>query len=127
MRIVRSAGLEFVPAGHENPADPGALKKVLVAKDDLQPGRIQMINWARIPAGKSFARHYHEDMQEIFIVVSGQVEITAGAQSATLAVGDAVLIEAREVHTMRNLDSAPTDYLAIGVALGTGGRTVLVD
>jgi len=36
-----------------------------------------------------------------------------------------VLIDVREVHTMRNLVAEPTDYLAIGVALGTGGRTVL--
>jgi len=53
-----------------------------------------MVNWASLGAGKQFARHYHEDMQEIFIIVQGEAEITVGDESATLCRGDAVVIDA---------------------------------
>jgi len=125
MRIIRGESLKFLPASHESAADPGAIRRILVARDDLLPGRLQMINWARIPAGKTFAPHYHEDMQEVFIIVSGRVEVTVGGESAVLLPGDTILVDAREVHTMRNLDPSDCDYLAIGIAMGTGGRTVL--
>jgi mannose-6-phosphate isomerase-like protein (cupin superfamily) len=127
MRIIQSASRSFVPAGHENPLAPGVLKKVMLEKADLQPGRVQMVNWARLDAGKAFARHYHEDMQEIFVIVQGEAEITAGAQTATLRRGDAVVIDPREIHQMRNAGGEPVEYLAIGITSKAGGKTVVVD
>jgi mannose-6-phosphate isomerase-like protein (cupin superfamily) len=76
MKIISSNNRTFIPAGHENPLAPGLLKKVLFQKDDLRPGRVQMVNWAKLLAGKSFAAHYHEDLQEIFIVIQGTAEIS---------------------------------------------------
>lgn len=127
MRIVRFEALEFVPAGHENPLAPGVVKKVLAQKDDFQPGRVQMINWAKLLPGKRFARHYHEDMQEIFIIVQGTAEITVEQQRFMLSRGDAVVIDAREVHEMHNASGEDVDYLAIGITREAGGRTVLVE
>ena len=126
MRIIKSAGRSFVPAGHENPLSPGVLKKVLLEKADLQPGRIQMVNWASLHAGKEFARHYHEDMQEIFILVQGEAESTVGTETATLGRGDAVVIDPREVHQMRNAGTETAEYLAIGITSETGGKTVVL-
>jgi mannose-6-phosphate isomerase-like protein (cupin superfamily) len=127
MKIIQSANRSFVPAGHENPLSPGVLKKVLLEKADLQPGRVQMINWASLGAGKAFARHYHEDMQEIFILVQGEAEITIEKETATLRRGDAVVIDAREVHQMRNAGPEAVEYLAIGISSGAGGKTVVVE
>jgi len=126
LRSIRSAELPFVPAGHEEPQDPGVWKKVLLAKADFQAGHVQMINWARLPAGKSFAPHYHEDMQEVFVIVHGTAELTVGGESVTLGRGDAVLIDPHEVHGMTNSGPDDVEYLAIGVSRGTGGKTVVV-
>ncbi len=126
MRQILFGDQEFVAAGHEDPANPGVWKKVLFRRDDLQPGRIQMVNWARLPPGRTFAAHYHEDMQEIFIVLSGATRIRAGDQDAVLKMGDAVLIEPREVHQMWNDGDEDVDYLAIGIAGGPDGDTVLM-
>ena len=127
MKIIASANWSFVPAGHENPLSPGVLKKVLLEKADLQPGRIQMVNWASLGAGREFARHYHEDMQEIFILMLGEAEITVGTQTATLRRGDAVVIDPREVHQMRNAGTEAVEYLAIGITSEAGGKTVVVE
>jgi mannose-6-phosphate isomerase-like protein (cupin superfamily) len=126
MRIVASVSRSFVPAAHENPLSPGVLKKVLLEKADLRPGRIQMVNWASLGVGKRFAPHYHEDMQEIFILVQGEAEITVGTDTATLRRGDAVVIDPREVHQMRNSGAEAVEYLAIGITSEAGGKTVVV-
>ena len=127
MRTIKLATRSFVPAGHENPLSPGVLKKVLLEKADLQLGRIQMVNWARLGVGKEFARHYHEDMQEIFVIVQGEAEITVGTQTDTLIRGDAVVIDPHEVHQMRNVGTEAVEYLAIGVTSDAGGKTVVVE
>jgi len=106
---------------------PGVLKKVLLEKADLRPGRVQMVNWASLAVGRRFARHYHEDMQEIFILVQGEADIKVEAGTVRLRRGDAVVIDPREVHEMRNAGSEEVEYLAIGITSEEGGRTVVVE
>ena len=127
MRVIPFDACPFVPASHEDPAAPGVWKKVLLQKADIQPGRIQMVNWARLHPGKHFAPHYHEDMQELFVILTGVAKIVVGAQTATLRRGDAILIDARETHEMSNVGEEDVDYLAIGISRETGGRTVVVE
>jgi mannose-6-phosphate isomerase-like protein (cupin superfamily) len=126
MQIIFAADRPTVPAGHENPASPGAWKRVLCQRDDLQPGRVQMVNWATMPVGRQFAAHYHEDMQEIFIILQGEAELTAGERTVVLRRGDTVIIDARETHAMRNLGHEPVEYIALGIAGTAGGKTVVV-
>ena len=87
MKIIRGNDKSFIPASHENPLAPGVWKKVLFQRDELQPGTVQMVNWARLPAGSSFSAHYHEDMQEIFIIVAGEAEMVVADE--TVAQGAA--------------------------------------
>jgi mannose-6-phosphate isomerase-like protein (cupin superfamily) len=127
MKTIFAAQRPFIPASHENPLAPGTWKKVLFQKDDFQAGRVQMVNWARMPAGQAFAPHYHEDMQEIFVIMRGAAAITVDGQTVALGPGDAVLIDAREVHRMWNTGAEDVDYLAMGVSAGADGRTVVVE
>lgn len=117
MKTIKSASLSFVPAGHENYLSPGVLKKILLEKADLQPGRIQMVNWASLS----------EDMQEIFVIVQGEAEITVGTETATLRRGDAVVIDPHEIHQMLNSGTEVVEYLAIGITSQAGGKTVVVE
>ncbi len=77
MRIIRSNQVPLVPASHEDPNRPGVWKRVLAQRNDLLDGRVQMVNWAVLPAGHSFEPHYHQDMQELFIIVDGEVHMAA--------------------------------------------------
>jgi mannose-6-phosphate isomerase-like protein (cupin superfamily) len=125
MKIIRFDGLPYIPASHEDPADPGVLKKVLLGKADFMHGAAQMINWAKLPAGKTFRAHYHEDMQEIFIIVKGSARITIDTETGELAAGDTVVIPARAVHVMEALGQEDVEYIALGIASGAGGRTIV--
>ncbi len=126
MEVVYSNDRSFVAAGHEDPRDPGVVKKVLFQRADLQTGSVQMVNWAKLPAGNNFAPHYHEDMQEVFIIVQGMVRLAIGNDEVVLRRGDAILIDPREVHQMWNDTEEDVEYLAIGITQGTGGQTVVV-
>ena len=103
MRVIRGSEISFVPASHEDPQNPGVLKRILAKRDDLLDGRIQMINWASLPASSQFQSHYHEDMQEVFIILKGPVAMTVNDDVTELNAGDAIVIEPREIHSMKNL------------------------
>lgn len=126
MRLVRGGEIEFVSASHEDPQNPGVFKRVLATRDDILPGRVQMINWAKLPRDSQFNAHYHEDMQETFVILNGRVSMTVDGKEQELSAGDAILIEPREVHLMKNLSDEDVHYLVLGVTLDQGGKTVVV-
>lgn len=126
MRIVRAADLPFVPASHEDPQRPGVLKRVIATREQMLPGHCQMINWAQLPVGSSFRTHYHEDMEETFIIVRGHAQMTIDDARLTLAPGDAAIVAPREVHQMTNAGDETVEYIVVGVSLGRNGRTIVV-
>ena len=118
---------DFVPAAHEDPANPGVLKRVIATHSDLISGQIMMVNWSRLPGDSSFQRHYHEDMQEVFVLINGKVRMTIDAESVEMHPGDTVIVEPREIHEMNNLLHSDAEYVVFGVSTGHGGQTVVVD
>lgn len=127
MKVVKASKLPLEPASHENPRNPGVWKRVLARRADLHPGKVQMINWAVLPPGSSFALHYHEDMQEIFVIVRGHVEIQCDGIKAKLEEGDAVIVSPTEHHLMRNLSTTEEMlYVVVGITGEKNGKTVVL-
>lgn len=125
MKKIFFNSLTFLPASHEDKRNPSVLKKILFTAKDFNPqGKIQMINWAVLKNGKSFVAHSHEDMVEIFIIVSGKVKIWVDKEEEVLEAGDAVLVPMKRVHKMENISKKDVNYLVIGISLGKGGRTI---
>jgi mannose-6-phosphate isomerase-like protein (cupin superfamily) len=127
MRLIRAHEQPFVPASHEDPRRPGVLKRVIATRDEMLPGRPQMINWAKLPAGQSFRAHYHEDMEETFVIVRGRAEMHVGEQDIAVGPGDTVVVAPREVHSMHNAGTEDVEYLVVGISLGQNGRTIVVE
>lgn len=126
MRLIRFRTAQRVPASHEDPQDPGALKRVLLTRQKDVKGTIQMINWATILPNKSFHAHYHEEMYEIFIMVGEGATVDIDGKETILHSGDALVVYPREVHMMNNPTSAPIDYVVIGIARDSKGKSVNV-
>lgn len=126
MHVIRSSELAFEPASHEDPQNPGVLKKVLARKSDLIRGQVQMVNWSRLPPGSSFQSHYHEDMLEVFVMLGGPVEMSVNEAVVQLDQGDAILIHPREIHQMVNRSETTVDYIVFGISTEEGGKTVVV-
>lgn len=126
MRKASIRNLKFIPASHESKNEPGVFKKILFTHNDFSPHvRIQMVNWAKLPKKKEFVSHYHEDMDEVFIVISGKAEIKVGTETSVLEKGDAVVIPKCTVHKMKNISNKDVNYLVIGASEGKGGRTII--
>ena len=90
-----------------------------------------MLNWSLLRVGKEFQRHYHENMQEVFVIIAGHVEVRVEKNdneiNESLSAGDAIIIDAMEVHSMRNSGSEDVTYLVFGIAGNEAGKTVVVD
>jgi len=126
LKLISFDAFSYTPAGHEDPRSPGVVKKVLLERGMLQDGHIQMVNWASLGVGKKFAPHYHETMQEFFILVQGTAQMAVGAETATMRRGDLVVIDPGEIHQMRNAGSEDVEYLAIGITGESDGKTIVV-
>ena len=126
MKITRAKALQYIPASHENKNNPGVYKKVLVKPFDVQRGNLQMINWSKMPPGKSFRKHYHEDLEEVFLMIDGTAELVCGDEAVVLERGDCVCIPPGIVHSMKNLSENDVLYIVVGIASGKGGKTVAV-
>lgn len=126
MKLIRLDDKIKTPASHEDPKDPGVLKHVLLRSGDVSSGRLQMINWSTLLPGKSFRSHYHEAMEEVFIILDGEVEMTLGDEKAMLGRGDTVVIPEKMVHVMKNLTDRAVCYIALGISRDQGGKTVVV-
>ncbi len=127
MKFIRGESIPFVPASHEDPRDPGVLKRVLAGKSELLNGRVQMVNWSWLPAGRAFRAHYHEDLQEVFVIISGRAKMTVDGDTTELVAGDAIVIEPREVHSMSASGKQDVFYVVFGISTEQGGRTVVVE
>ncbi len=126
MKIIRGSEIDFIAASHEDPKNPGVLKRVLATRDDFVPGQIMMLNWARLPKGSSFAAHYHEDMQETFVILTGEVQMIVGEEAVDLNAGDAIVIDHQEIHQMHNRSDHDVEYIVFGVSTEEGGKTIVV-
>lgn len=126
MKILRGSDIAYVPASHEDPSDPGVLKKVLFRRDELFAGRIQMINWATLLPGKSFRLHYHEDMQEVFIMMGDGAVASVDGTNVSLSCGDALVVDLHESHMMENPTDKPIEYIVVGIAGTHDGKSVNV-
>jgi len=116
MKIIRAKDIKTEPASHEDPNNPGVVKKVLFRLGDLAGGNIQMINWATLLPHKSFRAHAHRDMQEIFILMNGNAELIVDGKKILLQSGDACVVLQGELHEMKNPSANPLTFLAIGIA-----------
>ncbi len=85
-----------------------------------------MVNWCILREGKSFQAHYHQDMEEIFILLKGKVRIRVGEEEVDLEKEEAVVIPLLMVHEMKNVGEEEVEYIVIGISQGKGGKTVLI-
>ncbi len=126
MKIIRFQDKDEVPASHEDPLDPGAIKRVLLSEHRDIHGHIQMINWATLLPGKSFRAHYHEDMIELFLMIEDGIVMMLDGKDLSLSRGDVVVVYPNEIHEMRNTTDTGRSYLVIGISGDKAGKSVNV-
>ena len=76
-----------------------------------------------LPPGYESGLHFHERQEELYIVLSGEIEFKLGDERRTLGPGGLVRVDASTVRGYRNVsDSDDAVYVCVGGAGGYVGR-----
>jgi uncharacterized cupin superfamily protein len=81
------------------------------------------VNAIVLPPGYTSRRHYHERQQELYLVLSGEIEFEIDGARNTLGPGGLARVDAPIVRSLRN--TSETDeavYFCVGGAGGYVGR-----
>lgn len=73
--------------------------------------RSQSLAEARVPPGQRTARHYHPRTEEIYYILEGTGELTVGAETRSVQVGDAIAIPPGQWHQILNSGPAVLKFL----------------
>ena len=81
------------------------------------------VNAIVLPPGYTSRRHYHERQQELYLVLSGEIELELDGDRHTLGLGGLARVDPSTVRSLRN--TSETDeavYFCVGGAGGYVGR-----
>jgi uncharacterized cupin superfamily protein len=81
------------------------------------------VNAVVLPPGYTSRRHFHERQQELYLVLSGEIEIELDGSKHTLGPGGLARVDAPTVRSLRNTsDTDDAMYFCVGGAGGYVGR-----
>jgi uncharacterized cupin superfamily protein len=81
------------------------------------------VNGVVLPPGYTSRRHSHERQQELYLVVSGEIEFDFDGARQTLGAGGLARVDAAVVRALRNTsDSEDAVYVCVGGEGGYVGR-----
>jgi uncharacterized cupin superfamily protein len=85
------------------------------------------VNAIVLPPGYTSRRHYHERQQELYLIVSGEIEIELDGARHTLGPGGLARVDPPTVRALRNTsESEEAVYFCVGGAGGYVGRDGLL-
>jgi len=118
MKKISQKAIKWEPATHEDPNDPGVLKKVIVNHGEVDSAsKLMMINLCMVPVGKTHKAHSHDTMEEIFYFTEGTGEVKIDNEIEKVGAGDRIIVPAKSIHQVKNLGNAELLYIGIGIGL----------
>ena len=106
-------------ASIDDPGEGPGFRKVRQALDVTEFG----VNAVVLPPGYESRRHYHDRQQELYIVISGEIEFDFDGAKQTLGEGGLARVDAPTVRSLRNISpSVDAVYLCVGGEGGYVGR-----
>ena len=83
------------------------------------------VNAIVIPEGYDAGQHYHDEQEELYLVVRGTVEMTFGEDESerfTLEPGSLARVDPHTVRRVRNVGTGDATYFIVGGKGGYVGR-----
>nr|WP_299906661.1 cupin domain-containing protein [Sphingomonas bacterium] len=74
------------------------------------------VDHLRLPAGASVGARAIPEMSEVYLVLSGDGEVTVGTETAAIHSGDVIPVDVGQSRSMKATGSTPLDMMVIGVA-----------
>lgn len=118
MKKVNEKNVKWEIPAHEDPRNPGTLKRVIVKQEEVDPqSKLMMVNLAKVKPGRVHPAHSHPTMEEIFLFQEGRGEIKINTEVSPVGPGDRVIVPAKSQHEIRNLGKNELKFIGIGIAL----------
>lgn len=76
-------------------------------------GRLLGMLESELPPGAAFPPHVHDDYEEIFYVLTGEIEYLVDGRWTPAPAGSTVFVPPGQVHAWRNTTTEPARHLAI--------------
>ena len=97
-----------------NAVSQAQFSPVKMGKSDLAAGDHLFAGLNSFEPGQEHALHTHAGQDKLYFVLQGVGEVTVGLETATVRVGDLVLAQSGEEHSLRN---PGPDRLVVMVAM----------
>ena len=107
MNVVLGNELQFIET-------PGGNSASGVATTSRGAAEVSVIR-QRQQVGGTNPAHTH-DREEVMILLSGNVTVSASGESVAIGPGDAVIIQRRTLHRIENTGSLPAEWLLVATA-----------
>lgn len=95
-----------------NSSHPGQTKKVIFhGFEMISP--VTQVAYAELRAMDIVAEHYHESMEEVFLILDGKCEFSLDGVSHLLKKDDVIKISPKIKHTLRSIRDTKLYYFGV--------------
>lgn len=109
----------------ENHGHPGSISRVIMGPGARRSDRPAALNTERLvihtneydPEGRSGDGHAHDNQEQAFYILEGEMEVNVGDETRRLGPGDAVLLPRKVFHSHRPVGTTPLKFLFISAML----------
>ena len=102
----------LIPAGGGRPLRAGPTRPIVKIGPHLD-SRLLGVMESELPPGGGFPLHTHEEYEEAFYVLDGEIEYCLDGTWTRATPGTTVFVPVRGVHGFRNVTDQPARHLAI--------------
>jgi quercetin dioxygenase-like cupin family protein len=111
-QFARAAAGAVVAAGDGRVLRAGPTRPTVKAGPHAGSRRIGVLE-SEVPPGGGFPGHVHDEYEEVFYVLAGEIDYLIDDSWVTAPAGSTVLIPPGRVHGFRNSGGEPARHLAI--------------
>ena len=95
-----------------NSSHPGQKKKVIF-HDFEMTSSVTQVAYAELSVGDIVEEHYHESMEEVFLILDGECEFILDGMPHLLKKDDVIKIAPKIKHTLRSLRDTKLYYFGV--------------
>jgi quercetin dioxygenase-like cupin family protein len=111
-RLPASTTAVIVPSGQGRELPAGSTRPTVKVGPHNGSRLIGMLE-SELPPGAGFPGHVHDDYEEVFYVLAGEIQYLIDNDWTTAPAGSTVFIPPGRVHAFRNAGHEPARHLAI--------------
>jgi mannose-6-phosphate isomerase-like protein (cupin superfamily) len=101
--------IEFSNSSHS-----GQIKKVIFHGFEMTSS-VTQVAYAELSTGDIVEEHYHESMEEVFLILDGECEFSLDGVSHLLKKDDVIKIYPKIKHTLRSIRDTKLYYFGVSI------------